>query len=270
MAGGMAVGLTPANTGNTSTNGSPTYFLPGTNVPDPRYSKKKAAYDQELSATQKRNADLDRERQNFYHAAGNNANYEMSFTDPRTGFSLNYPGGGGGARRSGSGAGGSGVSFDEAVVKAKPHLPARPRPAVLPERIAPPPRTDFEAANAAEFARAKDRIGMTGQGAVRSLQSLMTRRGLAGSGIEGAELGDLVGGLRGQLGDVIRDQTITNVNRNAQLDDRDFAALLGQRSDDLGFEVSTRGQDISAEGQRASALPALISLAMRSGSGTIY
>lgn len=270
---GASVGYAPANTGNTSKNGAPTYYLPGTSVPDPRYSTKKAAWDEQQRQDQKLKLQVNQERDAFAINAANEVPYAMSYRDPITGLQMEYPGGGGSGsagRRGTSGAGGGGTSFDDAVIKAKPHLPARPRAAVLPDRIAPPSRTGFEAANAAAFARAKDRIGLTGQGAMASLQREMSRRGLSGSGIEGAEMGDLVGGLRGQLGDVIRDQTIEDIKRNAQLDDRDFAALLGQRSDDLGFELTSRGQDITAEGQRASALPALISLAMRSGTGTIY
>lgn len=266
---GMIVGGAAPNAQNTPQNGMPSYYYPGTNVPDPKYAAKKAAADTAQQATNAQASADNNAQSSFYDQAGKNVNYSMSYTDPKTGFALNYDPARNPAAGKGAGAG-EGASFDEALIKAKENLPPDPRPAVLPERIAPPSRQDFTAANAAMFARAKDRIGMTGQGAMKSLQREMSRRGLGGSGIEGAEMGDIIGGARGQLGDVIRDQTIADVNRHAALDDRDFSALLGQRATDVGFETTTRGQDIQAIGQKASALPQLISLAMRSGTGAIY
>lgn len=162
------------------------------------------------------------------------------------------------------------MSIAAARSEAEQMLPTPPRAAVLPPRIVAPVRADNSAAEAASFARAKDRIGMTGQGAMKSLQSLMSRRGLAGSGIEGREMGDLVSGVRGQLGDVVRDQTIEGLRRDNAVEDRNYAGELGQRATDVGFETNTRGQDIQAAQGRASLMPSLLSLILRSGTGTAY
>lgn len=165
----------------------------------------------------------------------------------------------------------TGMDFSAAKRESEAMLPDLPGPVAPPPQVAPPPRTDFTAANAAMFGRAKDRIGQIGQGAMKTLQSRMSRRGLAGSGIEGAEMGELVDQTRGELGDVVRDQTIADVNRNASLDDRDFAAAIGQRGTDMGFTTTTRGQDINARQSRASLMPSFLSLLMRSsGTGAAY
>jgi hypothetical protein len=225
-----------------------------------------------------------REQQGRYEAeqaalnaqnAGISAN--TSFAGP-SGINYNYStggaGGGGGSR--GAGGGGAsgptdpGMSFEAAMARINPLLPAVPDPATAPPRIVGPTRADSSAAEAALFARAKDRIGKIGGGAVKSLTRLMGRRGLAGSGIEGRALSDQLAGMRGELGDVVRDQTIEGLRRDQAIEDRNYAGDLSQRAGDMGFTTTTRGQDISARQGRTSSIPALLSLLMRSRTGAAY
>lgn len=228
-----------------------------------------------------------RERQGRYEAeqAAVNAqnaglSADTSFRGP-SGVNYQYSTGGGAgprasAARSGgsgggdTGAGGSGFDFDAAMAKINPLLPVTPAPVAPPPRIVGPTRADNAAAEAAAFGRAKDRIGKIGGGAVQSLQRMMSRRGLGGSGIEGKELGGLVEGMRGELGDVVRDQAIEGLKRDYAVEDRNYAGDLSQRGADMGFTTTTRGQDIGAAQGRTSQIPALLSLLMRSRTGAAY
>jgi hypothetical protein len=163
-----------------------------------------------------------------------------------------------------------GESFDAALVKAQSILPQIPPRETLPPQVKGPSQADRRAGESAAFARAKDRIGMTSQGAGKSLRALMSRRGLAGSGIEAGELGNLVSDARGQLGDVIRDQSIEGLRRDQAVEDRNYAGDISQRTTDMGFNTGQRGQDINAEIAKVSQLPSLIALMMRGRTGAAY
>lgn len=191
--------------------------------------------------------------------------YNMSYTDPTTGVGYNYSGSGkGAAGGAGGGDGGDGggrmVDWNAGLAAINPLLPSTPAPIEAPAHVTGPTQADRRAAEAAAFARAKDRIGQTGAGAMTALTRSLGRRGLSGSGIEGAQIGSLVSGLRGQLGDTIREQTLQGLARDQAVEDRNYAGDISQRTTDMGFGTTQRGQDIQAMGQRASSIPALMSL----------
>ena len=73
-------------------------------------------------------------------------------------------------------------------------------------------------------------------------------RNLAGSSIEGKGIATVASGTNAQLGDVVRDQAIEQVNRARQVADRDF-----------GGAIATRGQDIGAANDRVGHLQSLMS-----------
>lgn len=270
MAGGLQRALPAAQPSNpNAARTAPSYYLPSvqggpSGVRNPQYEQQKADYDAQQRAAQT----YDTERQNLFTNAASGSPVSQSFTDPRTGMTYEY--GGAGSRLNSRAGGGGDLNLEQAKIQAEMMLPPAPAPAVLPPRVAAPVRADNSTAESATFARAKDRIGMTGQGAMKSLASQMSRRGLAGSGIEGAQIGELLGGVRGQLGDVVRDQTIEGLKRDYAVEDRNYAGDLNQRGQDIGYGTTTRGQDIGAAQSRASLMPTLLQLLMRSGTGAAY
>lgn len=225
--------------------------------------ERQGRYDAEQAALNASNAGI---AANTSFRGPSGINYQYS-TDGSTGAARRSSGGGGGG---GDDGGGAGFNFDEAMAKINPLLPPVPDKIEAPPRIVGPTRADSSAAEAAAFGRAKDRIGKIGGGAMQSLTRMMGRRGLGGSGIEGKAIGQSVEGLRGELGDVVRDQTIEGLKRDWQVEDRNYAGDLGQRSNDMGFATTTRGQDINAAQGRTSSIPALLSLLRRSGTGAAY
>lgn len=110
------------------------------------------------------------------------------------------------------------------------------------------------AAEGAAFGRAKDRIGEASQGALSTLGDIMSSRGLSGTGIEAGETGRVIGEAQRGIGEAGRDIALQQERRAAEVADRNLAALLQQRGQDIG----QRGQDIGAEQSRRDQILALI------------
>lgn len=136
---------------------------------------------------------------------------------------------------------------------------------------------DMSAANAAEFARAKDQIGLTSRAALQGLSGAMAGRGVSGSGVEGRGQVSAINSGQQQLGDVSRQQAINNASlaeqnalasyqgditqraQNLQNDQAIFSGNITQRGQDLSAQqaaeaalVAQRGQDYSLRGQEYS------------------
>lgn len=121
----------------------------------------------------------------------------------------------------------------------------------------PPPiafqGADFSAAEQAAFARAKDKVGETTQGALTGLRSALGSRGLLGSGLEGKQTARIFTEGQGQLGDVARGQAIDAANQ-------------AQKNAELQYSggITQRGQNLTAQ-QAANALAAQLQMADYSG-----
>src|SRR5438477_8069182 len=76
--------------------------------------------------------------------------------------------------------------------------------------VAPMQMADQRAGNAAAFNSAKDQVGKTGQAALTGLQGSLAGRGMLGSGIEARGTEQLAEAGAGQLGEVSRQQAVTN------------------------------------------------------------
>lgn len=96
------------------------------------------------------------------------------------------------------------------------------------------------AAEAAAFARAKDRIQQNTQANLRGLRENMTARGISGSGIEAAGTADILGGGSGDVNDVIREQAIEGLRRSQQVSDRNYQGNLTRRGQDISREEARR------------------------------
>jgi hypothetical protein len=121
-------------------------------------------------------------------------------------------------------------------------------------RIAGPDNTE---ANAAEFARAKDRVGEIGRGALTGLRSSMGARNMMGSGIEGRQTADVIQKGQGQLGEVVRDQAITNSDQDNANAVTGYHGDIQQRGQDQAAaateysgKITQRGQDMNAAAQQ--------------------
>ena len=144
-------------------------------------------------------------------------------------------------------------TFDADLARMRSQL------APIPPAPAPAPEVDYSSADRAEFARAKDRIGLIGRGAMDSLQRTLASRNLAGSSIEGKETGNIIQGTQGQLGDVVRDQAIKGAARKDRVADRNTQ-----------YWLDARGQDIAAQQNQMQNLMGLMSLLRQSRTASVY
>lgn len=96
-----------------------------------------------------------------------------------------------------------------------------------------PGMAEEEAARNAIFAREKDKIGQIGRGSLDALRGLMSERGMLGGGAEQVGINQILSGQQGQLGDVVREQSIQDLSRAGQISDRNYAGNLTKRGQDI-------------------------------------
>lgn len=120
---------------------------------------------------------------------------------------------------------------------------------------------DFQAANAAEFARAKDQIGLQTRGALTGLSGAMAGRGITGSGVAGRGIASVVNQGAQGLSNVTRQQAITGAEMAQKNAEANFQGGITQRAQDMqrdatsaSLGVTQRGQDMSAEDAIRNAL----------------
>lgn len=98
------------------------------------------------------------------------------------------------------------------------------------------------AAQAAAFARAKDRTAKIAQGGIQSVQDEFAGRGLSGSPLEGGAIRDVMEGGVGQLGEASRDIALEESRRAQDVEDRNIQASLTQRGQDIGERESRQNR----------------------------
>ncbi len=157
----------------------------------------------------------------------------------------------GGASSSSSGSG-YGNAPEQGAPQVGPYTP----PGGPPARIGHMEGPDTSAANAAAFARAKDQVGQTSRGALTGLAGAMAGRGTVGSGVEGRGQQNIIQAGMGQLGDVSRQQAITNAELAQKTGEINYQGDISQRGQDIGYGsgvnanmLTARGQDITQRGQ---------------------
>jgi len=172
------------------------------------------------------------------------------------------PGGGGGGRGTGGGGGEDGYDIDLSKLWAS--IPQGPAPQVpVPPRQTGPGLEDRRRAESLQFGRAKDRVAKIGRGSMKSLENSFARRGLSGSSMEGAAIADTVGGMRGDLANVVTQQAQTALDREAQISDRDYAGGISQRGQDIGIETGNANRVVDAYNQQLNFLQMLAGLRAR-------
>jgi hypothetical protein len=181
----------------------------------------------------------------MYHDpnSGNVFQWRPEMSSNNGGWSLFSQGGPGGVGAAGAAAAGrrQGADALNAYAQASQRIP---QPVA---RITAPNRADGRAAEAAEFSRAKDRVGLATQGLLKSVGSIADARGIGGSSIEGDLIGSALSGGQGQIADLLRQQAITSLDRDYDVEDRDYAG-----------DITQRGQDVTQAAQRQQAVMALM------------
>ncbi len=112
---------------------------------------------------------------------------------------------------------------------------------------AAPAGTDPTAANTATFNAAKDQTGAINRGSMTALREGGAERGILGSGLEGGGMASLLNEGTKRLADVNRQQTISGVDTQNQMANRNYAGALTKRGQDLGAASSI----VSLLGSRA-------------------
>lgn len=169
-------------------------------------------------------------------------------------------------------------------------------PSGAPPHVAPLAPVNTSGAASAAFGRAKDQVGQTSAGAIAGLRSSLGGRGMLGSGSEGRQTAGVINAGQAQLGDVSRQQAITDATRAEHEAQTNYEGGLTQRGQDLSAsnaghlaDLEARGQDLTARGQnigheefaskaeaeaRQAQLDAILGLyksyGSRPGAGTVY
>lgn len=95
-----------------------------------------------------------------------------------------------------------------------------------------------EAARTAAFARAKDRAGATARASVDTFRDVMAGQGKMGSSMEAGGIASLIGDAGGDINDFTRDELMMDVNRAADLEDRNYQGAIQQRGQNMGMQQS--------------------------------
>jgi hypothetical protein len=119
-------------------------------------------------------------------------------------------------------------------------------------RVNLPGVVDTSGARSAAFGRAKEQVGDITSSALQSLENLTASRGFADApagGAEGALQADILSSGARDLSEVPRDQAIEDARRSAQVEDRNLAAALTQRGQDIGVQSFNARQKDAAQQQ---------------------
>ena len=108
----------------------------------------------------------------------------------------------------------------------------------------------IDAGDRAAFSRAKDRVGSSMQGLLKSIGNQFATRGLRGSSLEGRALGSALESGAGQLADVEREQAIEGSRRAEDLAKTAYGGEITQRGQDLDAASRARALELTAQGQQ--------------------
>jgi hypothetical protein len=96
-----------------------------------------------------------------------------------------------------------------------------------------PSQAEVDAATAAEYGKAKDKIGLNRLAAVKSFENRMAGKGLQNSTIAGSGIGNIIAGAGGELGDVALDQAQDVVANKRFLENRGVQINEARRADTM-------------------------------------
>jgi hypothetical protein len=108
---------------------------------------------------------------------------------------------------------------------------------------------DTAGAQAALFAREKDRVGEVGRSSLTALRSALAGRGMLGGGAEAKGTRDVITAGMRELGETGREQTIQEANRQNQWARTGYEGALQQR----GQDIAARSSDMARESAQSEA-----------------
>lgn len=193
------------------------------------------------------------ERQRAFDLSRNASDYGLAghVTDPNTGATYST---------SGAGASSSGGGDDYDIDRLAAMFPGATTVAPPTPQVPQVGPIDTSAAQAAAFARAKDQVGQTAGGAIRSLRSVAGSRGMLGSGSEGRQTASVINAGQGQLGDVSRGQAIDTAKTAADTAKFNYTGAVEQRGQDMNAAARARELALAENNARFSQMAALTSL----------
>jgi len=142
---------------------------------------------------------------------------------------------------------------------------AVPPPPQVPRdpRVQGPGLEDRRKAEGKEFGRAKARVGAIGRGSMKALGNRMAARGISGSGHEAAGEADILSGMGSDLSNVVTEQALSALAREAQISDRDYGGGIQQRGQDYGIDVGNADRTAENQRTRVNLLTSLMGLRAR-------
>lgn len=112
----------------------------------------------------------------------------------------------------------------------------------------------INAGDAAAFSKAKDTIGASTRGLMKSIQNQFGGRGMRGSSIEGRAVGSALEGQEGQLADVSRAQAVEGSRRATDLAKTEYGGDIEQRGQDIGAATENRRIDVQQSGSKLASV----------------
>ena len=120
---------------------------------------------------------------------------------------------------------------------------------------------DTAGANAATFARGKDQAAQNARASLTALTESLAGRNMLGGGVEAAGIGEVVGRAGGGVNELIREQTIQDVESANQRAAQEYQGRITQR----GQDINVAQADADRKMQVLQGLLGLIQ-----GGGTLY
>lgn len=114
------------------------------------------------------------------------------------------------------------------------------------------------AGDAASYGRAKDQVGASTQGLMKSLQNQFAGRGLRGSSLESRAVGSGLESAQGELADVSREQAIRGGERATDLVKTQYSGDVTMRGQDLAENASIRSNNTQAQQSKIASIMGLI------------
>lgn len=130
--------------------------------------------------------------------------------------------------------------------------------------IAPLSMPDTSAADSASYNRTKDQVGASSAGALRGLRESLGARGMLGSGLESRGTEQIAEAGLGQLGDVSRQQQITNADKTQHAAEVNYQGAITQRGQDI------LAAEAAAQRNQTVLLSLLKTLGTGAGAGLSY
>lgn len=120
-----------------------------------------------------------------------------------------------------------------------------------PEHVAAPSMGSAAASEAAQYGQAKDMVGANTRAALNQSADEFSARGLSGSGLEGASVGQILAKGQGQLGEAARSQAIEHLKREDAYKTQAYQGGISQRGQDTGFIENSN--NVAAQNYRTKA-----------------